>query len=101
MAFKSLLKNDAEAAKVIEQRMKKLVKLQVRICAEVLGSSVDHCIHGAFQRLCAVCWWHILWQQLLISLRGLCSWWNGGGSGLTQGSTSKATCIGAGCIAIK
>ena len=29
-AFKNLLKNDAEAAKVIEQRMKKLVKLQVR-----------------------------------------------------------------------
>lgn len=29
MAFKTLLKNDSEAAKVIEQRMKKLVKLQV------------------------------------------------------------------------
>jgi hypothetical protein len=30
VAFKTLLKNDSEAAKVIEQRMKKLVKLQVR-----------------------------------------------------------------------
>jgi hypothetical protein len=29
VAFKTLLKNDSEAAKVIEQRMKKLVKLQV------------------------------------------------------------------------
>lgn len=37
-SFKALTKNDASAAKVIEQRMKKLIKLQVgnRVCQHVI-----------------------------------------------------------------
>lgn len=52
-SFKSLTKSDAAAAKVIEQRMKKLMKLQVRHTHThtlVVDESVDP-EHDQYQRL--------------------------------------------------
>jgi hypothetical protein len=53
-AFKQLTKNDASAARVIEKRMKKLIKLQV--CVMKSWQTGPRGSHAAYGHVCLYAW---------------------------------------------